>query len=72
MESKHEALEKMYFWPVVRDHLPDGDSPGRSRPRQTVRAMRRPGAATDPGPAAPALGRWFGPASGTTARSAKD
>jgi hypothetical protein len=26
MESKHEALEKMYFWLVVRDHLPDGDS----------------------------------------------
>lgn len=24
-ESKHEALEEMYFWPVVRDHLPDGD-----------------------------------------------
>ena len=23
-ESKHEALEEMYFWPVVRDHLPDG------------------------------------------------
>ncbi|MFZ0188983.1 MAG: hemerythrin domain-containing protein, partial [Streptosporangiaceae bacterium] len=25
-ESKHEALEEMYFWPVVRDHLPDGDT----------------------------------------------
>jgi hemerythrin-like domain-containing protein len=24
-ESKHEALEEMYFWPVVRDYLPDGD-----------------------------------------------
>src|SRR5260221_3682273 len=24
-ESKHEALEEMYFWPVVRDRLPDGD-----------------------------------------------
>ena len=23
-ESKHEALEEMYFWPVVRDRLPDG------------------------------------------------
>ena len=23
-ESKHEALEEMYFWPAVRDHLPDG------------------------------------------------
>ena len=25
-ESKHEALEEMYFWPAVRDHLPDGDT----------------------------------------------
>jgi hemerythrin-like domain-containing protein len=25
-ESKHEALEEMYFWPVVRDHLPNGDT----------------------------------------------
>ena len=25
-ESKHETLEEMYFWPVVRDHLPDGDA----------------------------------------------
>jgi hemerythrin-like domain-containing protein len=24
-ESKHEALEEMYFWPVVRDRLPDGN-----------------------------------------------
>ena len=24
-ESKHEALEEMYFWPAVRDHLADGD-----------------------------------------------
>jgi hemerythrin-like domain-containing protein len=24
-ESKHEALEEMHFWPVVRDRLPDGD-----------------------------------------------
>ena len=23
-ESKHEAVEEMYFWPAVRDHLPDG------------------------------------------------
>ena len=23
-ESKHEAVEEMYFWPVVRDRLPDG------------------------------------------------
>ena len=25
-ESRHEALEEMYFWPAVRDHLPDGDA----------------------------------------------
>jgi hemerythrin-like domain-containing protein len=25
-ESKHEALEEMYFWPAVRDKLRDGDS----------------------------------------------
>jgi hypothetical protein len=24
-ESKHEAVEQMYFWPAVRSHLPDGD-----------------------------------------------
>jgi hemerythrin-like domain-containing protein len=24
-ESKHEAVEEMYFWPVVREHLPNGD-----------------------------------------------
>jgi hemerythrin-like domain-containing protein len=24
-ESKHEAVEEMYFWPTVRDALPDGD-----------------------------------------------
>lgn len=24
-ESKHEAVEQMYFWPAVRGHLPDGD-----------------------------------------------
>jgi hemerythrin-like domain-containing protein len=25
-ESKHEALEEMYFWPAVREKLPDGDT----------------------------------------------
>lgn len=25
-ESKHEAIEEMYFWPAVREHLPDGDT----------------------------------------------
>ncbi|MBO0771135.1 MAG: hemerythrin domain-containing protein [Actinobacteria bacterium] len=24
-ESRHEAVEEMYFWPAVRDKLPDGD-----------------------------------------------
>ena len=24
-ESGHEAVEEMYFWPAVRDRLPDGD-----------------------------------------------
>jgi|tagenome__1003787_1003787.scaffolds.fasta_scaffold20954510_2 hemerythrin-like domain-containing protein len=24
-ESRHEAVEEMYFWPAVREHLPDGD-----------------------------------------------
>jgi len=23
--SKHEAVEQMYFWPAVREHLPNGD-----------------------------------------------
>ena len=25
-ESKHEALEEMYFWPAVREHLADGNT----------------------------------------------
>ena len=25
-ESKHEALEEMYFWPAVREHRPAGDT----------------------------------------------
>ncbi len=25
-ESKHEAIEEMYFWPAVRDALTDGDA----------------------------------------------
>src|SRR5258708_28829723 len=24
-ESRHEAIEEMYFWPAVREHLPNGD-----------------------------------------------
>jgi hypothetical protein len=25
-ESRHEALEEMYFWPAVREHVPGGDA----------------------------------------------
>ncbi len=25
-QSKHEAVEEMYFWPAVREKLPDGDT----------------------------------------------
>ena len=25
-ESKHEALEEMYFWPAVRDHIQSGST----------------------------------------------
>jgi hemerythrin-like domain-containing protein len=25
-ESKHEAVEEMYFWPAVREHVPDGET----------------------------------------------
>jgi hemerythrin-like domain-containing protein len=25
LESKHEAAEEMYFWPAVREKVPDGD-----------------------------------------------
>ena len=28
-ESRHEALEEMYFWPAVRDHLESGRHAGR-------------------------------------------
>jgi hemerythrin-like domain-containing protein len=24
-ESRHEAVEELYFWPAVREHLPNGD-----------------------------------------------
>jgi hypothetical protein len=24
-ESRHEAVEEIFFWPAVREHLPDGD-----------------------------------------------
>src|SRR5436853_436137 len=37
-ESRHEAVEEMFFWPAVRDHLPGrgrgGQGPGQGhRPR---------------------------------------
>jgi hemerythrin-like domain-containing protein len=33
-ESKHEALEEMYFWPAVRDHLESGDTLADQATRQ--------------------------------------
>ncbi len=36
-ESKHEAVEEMYFWPAVRDRLPDG---GGSLMRRRDRSRR--------------------------------
>ena len=33
-ESKHEALEEMYFWPAVREHLPDGETPAATATHQ--------------------------------------
>jgi uncharacterized protein YdcH (DUF465 family) len=33
-ESKHEALEEMYFWPAVREHLADGDTLADTATRQ--------------------------------------
>ncbi len=33
-ESKHEAVEEMYFWPAVRSHLEDGDDLANQARRQ--------------------------------------
>jgi hemerythrin-like domain-containing protein len=33
-ESKHEAVEEMYFWPAVREHLNDGDDLASQAQRQ--------------------------------------
>ncbi len=33
-ESKHEAVEEMYFWPAVRDRLPNGDELAEPATRQ--------------------------------------
>src|SRR5712691_2224624 len=33
-ESKHEALEEMYFWPAVREHLADGNTLADTATRQ--------------------------------------
>jgi hypothetical protein len=40
-ESKHEAVEEMYFWPTVRDKSPTGP-PGRHRHRPRARGQRSP------------------------------
>ena len=37
-ESKHEALEEMYFWPAVRDHL----QPATRWPTRPPARSRRP------------------------------
>jgi hemerythrin superfamily protein len=33
-ESAHEAVEEMYFWPAVREYLPDGDALADQAQRQ--------------------------------------
>jgi hypothetical protein len=37
-ESRHEALEEMYFWPVVRGYHPAGDTLADEATRQEQRA----------------------------------
>ena len=47
-ESKHEAVEEMYFWPTVREEarLPDGgladEATGQEQEADKVVARRRP------------------------------
>ena len=49
-ESRHEALEEMYFWPAVRDRLESGEHAGRRGDR--AGAGRQAGAGR-PGQARP-------------------
>jgi len=36
----HEALEEMYFWPVVRDRLADGDLLAETAPARSRKASK--------------------------------
>jgi hemerythrin-like domain-containing protein len=38
-ESRHEAVEEMFFWPAVRDKLPDGDKLADQAIRQEQKAL---------------------------------
>jgi hypothetical protein len=40
-ESRPEALEEMYFWPIVRDRLPGGIT-SRTLPPARSRKARQP------------------------------
>jgi hypothetical protein len=39
-ESRHEAVEKMYFWPAVRDRLPEVTSWRTPPPARNRRARK--------------------------------
>jgi hemerythrin-like domain-containing protein len=39
-ESEHEAVEEMFFWPAVRDKLPDGDKLARHATSQENEAKK--------------------------------
>ena len=39
-ESKHEAAEEMYFWPAVREHLPNGDQLAETATSQEQEAKK--------------------------------
>ena len=52
-ESKHEAVEEMYFWPAVRDRLPDGgrladEATGQEQEAKQVLARLDKSGAVDP------------------------
>ena len=52
-ESRHEAVEEMYFWPAVRDRLPDGgrladEATGQEQEAKQVLAWLDKSAADDP------------------------
>ena len=52
-ESKHEAVEEMYFWPTVRDRLPDSgkladEATGQEQEAKQVLARLDKSGADDP------------------------